>query len=147
MLLLLLISIPFSRPHSSIPPLPCNVNTTIIGTPLVSLNPLRFIFSSFDSTTSLDLYQFLSLLISGSHHPKFVFLFYFVSIFCNLRTFCVIQQCYFYWINEKVWGFDVICLRESVVYMFCCWELFNCREGATIRPKGLEGCKQNTMNM
>ena len=32
-----------------------------------------------------------------------------------LHHFCVTQQYYFYWINEKMWGFNVILLREK-----CC---------------------------
>ena len=64
---------------------------------------------------------FISIFVSfnyGSHHPNSVFLSDFVSVFCNLGTFCVTQQCYFYWINEKVWGFDVIWLRGKC----CLWQ-------------------------
>ena len=72
---------------------------------------------------------FISIFVSfnyGSHHPNSVFLSNFVSVFYNLGTFCVTQAV------------------KSVVYMFCCWERFNCREGATIPREGLEGCKRNT---
>jgi len=41
--------------------------------PGVSLNSLRLILLSFDSTTSLDLYQFLSLLIMGLTTPIMCF--------------------------------------------------------------------------
>ena len=72
---------------------------------------------------------FKSIFVSfnyGSHHPNSVFLSNFVSVFYNLGTFCVTQAV------------------KSVVYMFCCWERFNYREGAMIHREGLEGCKRNT---
>ena len=56
---------------------------------------VRLILLSFDSTTSLDSYKFLSLLIMGLTTPILCFFQILYLFFASSDFFCVGQQCFF----------------------------------------------------